>query len=726
MKKVLWIIGIPVLIIVLAMIALPLFVDPNQFKPLIVEQTKKQTGLDLVIEGDIGWRIFPSIGLSLGKTELRNPQGFKNLNMLKIESADVDVSVMPLLDKELYIGNVSLDGAEVYVETKKDGTRNLDAFASKNRTSDENEAPQESGKPADTASDNESPDEPQQPWTVNLAGVAITNALLEIQDDVSGNYTKLYGVDLSVSEFAFDQWVTATFAAKGKNNQQTFTTKGQAELKLAQDLAYQLRDITLDAAFNDPSTDIKSAKVELATFDFDKKNPLKVALNGEAAGLAIDLNLTSQLLIDKAITQLKLEKMVLDSTFSGESLPQTPMKIAANSDFKFNIKQSLISLDLHQLNLNDIQLDGNSTIKLNEIPQIRFELHSPDIDLDAFLGMDATPQQTASSDSASSSGEATTLQPETEPDLTALKTLDIKGKVTIDKFKASNARMQNVATAFTVNRGIATLDSFSSNLYQGSIKATARLDATKSPASYWAKKQIKGVQVQPLLVDVAQNDMIAGTGNIDIDVKGTSLTPTGIKQNLAGQMKINFADGAVNSFNLAQIIRVNYARFKGQKVDESLSEEKKTDFSAMTATFNLSKGVMRTDNLNLSSPLLRVQGKGNANYIKETMDFILNTSVVDTLKGQGGEDINELKNVTIPVRIYHKWLDPKYQIEFSELWKKIEAKKKKELEEKAKKELERALEDKIKDEKAKQIAEQLLKDEKTKEVADKLLNSLFN
>ncbi len=58
MKKLFLIIGIPVLAVVIAIAALLLFVDPNQFKPLIVEQTKKQTGLDLVIEGDIGWRFF--------------------------------------------------------------------------------------------------------------------------------------------------------------------------------------------------------------------------------------------------------------------------------------------------------------------------------------------------------------------------------------------------------------------------------------------------------------------------------------------------------------------------------------------------------------------------------------------------------------------------------------------------------------------------------------------
>lgn len=108
-----------VVLIVGALLALVLLVNPNQFKPLIVEQAKKQTGLDLVIEGDIGWQFFPSIGFELGK-RAENPQGFASPNLFKVESVGIDVSVMPLLDKQLKIGNIRLDGAEFHLETLKD------------------------------------------------------------------------------------------------------------------------------------------------------------------------------------------------------------------------------------------------------------------------------------------------------------------------------------------------------------------------------------------------------------------------------------------------------------------------------------------------------------------------------------------------------------------------------------------------------------------------------
>ncbi|MGU3840129.1 AsmA family protein, partial [Vibrio diabolicus] len=51
MKKLLLILAIPIVVILVAILALTIFVNPNQFKPLIVEQAQKQTGLELVIEG---------------------------------------------------------------------------------------------------------------------------------------------------------------------------------------------------------------------------------------------------------------------------------------------------------------------------------------------------------------------------------------------------------------------------------------------------------------------------------------------------------------------------------------------------------------------------------------------------------------------------------------------------------------------------------------------------
>lgn len=708
MKKLLIFIAVPVFVVVAAILALVLLVNPNQFKPLIVEQAQKHTGLELVIEGDISWQFFPSIGFELGQTELRNPEGFTQPNLFKVDTVGVDVSVTPLFSNQLEIGNITLDGAEFYLETLKDGRKNIDALTQAS-------APQESEPVADASS--ESTPAPQEQsatdasgWTINLAGVTVSNALFEMDDKQAGSFTKLYDVSLNLSEFAVDTWTTATFAASGENNQQKFSANGSAEFKLAEGFAsYALRNIDLNAKFNDPATSIESAKIGLNTFEFDKVNQLTYAVIGNAAGLDLDLKGGGELTVDSAISKVTLNKLTLNSTFKGDTLPQSPMKVDMLSDLSFDLNKSHLSFVLEKLQANAIALDGKADVTLSEIPKVRFSLHSPNIDLDEFLGLGNTTETASTAPSGSAGGSTSNSgssapAKEVEPDLSALKTLDVKGDITIDKFKANNAKMQNVKTAFSVNRGIAELTSFTSNLYQGSISATAKLDARKTPATYTAKKKIRGVKVQPLLVDVANNDMLEGTGNIDVNVKGKSLTPTGIKKNLVGTIVINFEDGAVNGINVAQLIRENYAKIKGEKV-ESKDEAQKTDFSAMKATLKVDKGWVSTNDLSAQSPLLRVTGQGKANFINETVDFLVRTSIVGSLEGQGGKNIDDLKDVTIPIKVTGQWADPKFALVFDDV-----------LKQKAQKEIDRGV-NKLTDK---------IKDEKTKEAVDGLLKGFFN
>ncbi|MEZ9453929.1 AsmA family protein [Vibrio splendidus] len=708
MKKLLIFIAVPVFVVVAAILALVLLVNPNQFKPLIVEQAQKHTGLELVIEGDISWQFFPSIGFELGQTELRNPEGFTQPNLFKVDTVGVDVSVTPLFSNQLEIGNITLDGAEFYLETLKDGRKNIDALTQAS-------APQESEPVADASS--ESTPAPQEQsatdasgWTINLAGVTVSNALFEMDDKQAGSFTKLYDVSLNLSEFAVDTWTTATFAASGENNQQKFSANGSAEFKLAEGFAsYALRNIDLNAKFNDPAMSIESAKIGLNTFEFDKVNQLTYAVIGNAAGLDLDLKGGGELTVDSAISKVTLNKLTLDSTFKGDTLPQSPMKVDMLSDLSFDLNKSHLSFVLEKLQANAIALDGKADVTLSEIPKVRFSLHSPNIDLDEFLGLGNTTETASTAPSGSAGGSTSNSgssapAKEVEPDLSALKTLDVKGDITIDKFKANNAKMQNVKTAFSVNRGIAELTSFTSNLYQGSISATAKLDARKTPATYTAKKKIRGVKVQPLLVDVANNEMLEGTGNIDVNVKGKSLTPTGIKKNLVGTIVINFEDGAVNGINVAQLIRENYAKIKGEKV-ESTNEAQKTDFSAMKATLKVDKGWVSTNDLSAQSPLLRVTGQGKANFINETVDFLVRTSIVGSLEGQGGKNIDDLKDVTIPIKVTGQWADPKFALVFDDV-----------LKQKAQKEIDRGV-NKLTDK---------IKDEKTKEAVDGLLKGFFN
>ncbi len=712
MKKLLLIIAIPITLMVITLFALIFFVNPNQFKPLIVDQVQKSTGFEVAIEGDISWTFFPHLGLSVGRAELRNPEGFSSPNILKVEQIGLAIEVAPLLNHQLNIGNILLDGAEIWLETRKDGRSNLDSITKLGNGRTEPAKVQTQTDMAQVSLTPKTNVETSQDkkWRVSVAGITVSNAQVTISDKEVGSLLTLNNANASLYEFAFGQWSKIEFDVSGKNQQQRFAAKGETELYLSEDLSDpQIRKLMVDGTFSDPQNKVEQFRLDLETFVFDKANDLSYKLDGNFAGMDIDSKGSLSIIVDKAMSKIQIQSINLSNQLEGGSLPQSPMKMDVYADIIFDVKKSRLALSLTELTANDVVLDGKASVVLSKIPEVNFDLHSSNIDLDTFLGLNDPSKQTSTSghseDNVSSENTDKVEKAEFEPDLTAMRLVNAKGTVVIDKFKANNAKLQNLTTQFTLKNGVLDLSRFSADLYEGSISTKAKLDARKSIPLYSINGAMKGVKIQPLINDVIDNNILEGTGNIDMAITGRSLKPTALKENLNGNVEVRFTDGSIYGVNLPHLIRTNYARFKGKNASVAKNVEK-TDFSAMTATLKLNKGIVSTNNLNMQSPLLRITGKGNANYIKQNVDFLIRTSIVGSLKGQGGETIQDLKDVTIPVEISGAWVEPKFKLVFDDV-----------LKQKVKKEAERGI---------KKLLGDKVKPDQTKEITDKLLKSLFN
>ncbi|MFN3566819.1 MAG: AsmA-like C-terminal region-containing protein, partial [Burkholderiaceae bacterium] len=90
----------------------------------------------------------------------------------------------------------------------------------------------------------------------------------------------------------------------------------------------------------------------------------------------------------------------------------------------------------------------------------------------------------------------------------------------------------------------------------------------------------------------------------------------------------------------------------------------KTDFSELTATFEIKDGVATSNDLEGKSPLLRLAGAGKVDLGAGTLDYTAKVAVVGTLKGQDGRELSELRGVTIPVRLYGPFEKLSYAIDW--------------------------------------------------------------
>lgn len=116
--------AIIILVAVIGIIALVTFVSPNRFKPVLVEQVKKYTGRELVVDGDLSWSFFPYLGLKAGHMSLSNPEGFKEKVFAEFSSATVGVKLMPLFHKRIESSGITLHGMNLNLIKAANGKTN--------------------------------------------------------------------------------------------------------------------------------------------------------------------------------------------------------------------------------------------------------------------------------------------------------------------------------------------------------------------------------------------------------------------------------------------------------------------------------------------------------------------------------------------------------------------------------------------------------------------------
>jgi len=113
-------------------------------------------------------------------------------------------------------------------------------------------------------------------------------------------------------------------------------------------------------------------------------------------------------------------------------------------------------------------------------------------------------------------------------------------------------------------------------------------------------------------------------------------------------------DGAINGINLAAAIRNAKAKLgqaQGTPQQGGASALDKTDFTELSASFRIASGIAHNDDLSAKTPLLRLGGSGDINLNTNSLDYTARATVVPSLEGQGGPELQELKGLTIPVRL---------------------------------------------------------------------------
>lgn len=372
--------------------------------------------------------------------------------------------------------------------------------------------------------------------------------------------------------------------------------------------------------------------------------------------LDLPFSLKARLSLNPATQVAMLDNVEFDAKGTAAGLSGLAVKLAGSANVD-RAKQRARAEFMGRL--ADSSLKAQLEVAGFAAPSVRFGLDVDKLDLDRYL-----PQ--AAETAGKSAGAGRPAARETPFDLSGLRSLHAEGKLTIGAFKVNNVSASNVRMNLKARDGRVDIHPLSADLYQGKLDSTISINAVPAVPAFAVRHNMTGISVGPFLRDLADNDTLEGKGNVTLDVTTHGDTVRALKRALGGSAALRLADGAVKGIDIAGSIRNAKAKLGALRGEQTQAADKsqKTDFSELTATFSIRNGVAHNNDLSLKSPLLRVGGEGDINIGGDTINYLVKASLVGTSKGQGGRDTEELKGVTVPVRVTGPLAAPSYKLDF--------------------------------------------------------------
>jgi AsmA protein len=662
MNKPLKVILIALAALVVLLVAVVAFIvatfNPNDYKPELIKLVKQETGRTLSIPGEIRLTLFPRIGADLGQislSEARSEQVFAAAQQVK-----VSVALLPLLSKEVEVDRVLVDGLNVKLQRDRQGRFNFDDLLSQG---DKAAAPPDTGKA-------------EAPGTMPLlqvGGIAISNASLDYRDNASGQHLSVSKLNFSTGPIAEGKKSTLDFSAdvQGTNSQ----------------LALQL------GIKSDFTPQLAQQKLQL--------DNVKASLGGAAAGLR-DLQLRLGLASVEASPQtVKLTALTLEVAAPNPAGGRLALKLQGQASVDLAREAVQLALDGQ---LDSTSLAIKAGVKRFAQPSIDFDIAVGELDADRYLPKSEKPAAAASSGPAG---------PEAVIDLAPLRALDARGALKIASLKIMNLRAASIRLQLKAQGGKAELNPLTAALYGGGVNGTLSASA-HGAQSLAAKLDLRGINLGPLMKDALDQQPIDGRGNVALDVSTSGNTVSLFKKNLDGTAGVQLTDGAINGLDIAGALRSFKAKLGGGSQEGKAGAQEKTDFTEFGASFKISKGVAHNEDLSAKTPLLRLGGAGDIFIAEDRLDYTVKATVVPTLQGQGGPEMEQLKGLTVPVRLTGPYKSISWKIDFGN----AAGSRAKELVDQRKAQLQQETQQRLEEEKAK--AAQRLKEQ----AEDRLKNLL--
>lgn len=558
MGKIIKIFIVLVLVVIVALAGVIFTTDINQYKEQIVQVVKDNTGRDFQISGDL--KLAPSLIPTIGVegVSLGNASWAKEKNMLSVSKFEAQISLIPLLKKNIQVVRLVLIEPNIHLETNKEGVGNW-VFASSKT---------EQKEPAKDSAPTELP-------ALAVNEVQIENANVTYTDGKTGKTTALLIEEVTVNSSSFSDPMDLIVKASINNSPLNVNATLGSINNLLDNKDYP---VELDAKLADVAVTVNGK--------------LGQPMTAKGLDLAVSLNI-------KNLSDL--------NEVAGAELPSAgPIIVSGKlSDTKAGYAIKGMSAQLLQY-----KVDGDVEVALSGVrPKLIANLSSDELDISPFQG---EAKEEVKKDKLFSADPLP---------LDGLKAADVDIKFNTKNLITKSLTINDVKLGLSLNNGKLKL-SQQGKAAGGSISTKIDLDASNSKTAILNNDiEIKQLELG-LLPTVKEKDLLTGgKTDITIKTKGSGASVAAIMAGLNGSLLIKAGAGKISSTAL-KVASADALMSTLSMLNPGAAKSDGNILECAVVNFTIKDGIATADKgIAIATNQMNVIGSGNVNLKTEQLDI---------------------------------------------------------------------------------------------------------
>jgi len=309
------------------------------------------------------------------------------------------------------------------------------------------------------------------------------------------------------------------------------------------------------------------------------------------------------------------------------------------------------------LALDGSAITGSLAVQNFAAPAIAFDVDVDRINVDRYLPPSAQGK-------AATPGAAATALP-----VDLVRSLNLDGTLKVGALTVGGMKMSNVRLSASGKDGVLKMSPLAAALYGGRYEGNVTMDARAQVPRIALDETITGVQIGDLLKDVTgKAPVLTGATDLRAVLSASGGDTQTITRTLDGDVRFAIRNGTLEKVDMVNSMCTTLAALDFDNLNKKTiaagvigllinSQQRgsaaagagtRTEFTEMSGSARLTKGVARNDDLVMSSPVVRARGAGVIDLPAQRIDYRAEAELVQSCAGIGQRD---LAGQIIPVNI---------------------------------------------------------------------------